>query len=300
MPTYLLDLVRSALHALSGAVVVLMPPTIFFLALALIVKRREALAAFERAVDEVRLNLSLHFLDTLLVAPALSMLAQFIQDGVTNYELTLILPARWDALPTPITLLAVVFAGDFIGYWRHRLEHTRLLWPAHAIHHSDVEMTWLTLMRFHPFNRVTTLVVDLALLAILGFPEWALIASFLVKHYYGEFIHADLPWMYGPLRYVFVSPVMHRWHHARDVVGAGSNFATVFAFLDWGFGTYHVPGLCKVPIGVTDEMGRGTLGQLAYPLRAWAARILEAWPSANGTRRDVPPLGRQQHSDPQQ
>ena len=133
----------------------------------------------------------------------------------------------WTHLPRGMTFFAVVFIGDFVSYWRHRLEHTRWLWPAHAIHHSDTQMTWLTLARFHPINRATTAVVDITALTVLGFPEWALIANQLVRHYYGECIHANLPWMYGPLGAIFVSPVMHRWHHARDVVGAGSNFATI-------------------------------------------------------------------------
>ncbi len=82
---------------------------------------------------------------------------------------------------------------------------------------------------------------------------------------------------------MFVSPVMHRWHHARDVTGAGSNFATVFSVFDQAFRTYYVPGLCTVPLGVNDEMGKGTVGQLMYPFVEWGGRIAAryrecAWP----------------------
>ena len=114
-----------------------------------------------------------------------------------------------------------IFAGDFVGYWRHRLEHTALLWPGHAIHHSDTAMTWTTGLRFHPINRLTTALIDTSVLALLGFPVWALIANNLVRHYYGLFIHMDLPWTYGPLGRVLVSPAMHRWHHIRVANGAG-------------------------------------------------------------------------------
>jgi hypothetical protein len=31
-------------------------------------------------------------------------------------------------------------------------------------------MTWLTLSRFHPVNRLTTMVIDTAFLAMAGFP----------------------------------------------------------------------------------------------------------------------------------
>jgi len=95
----------------------------------------------------------------------------------------------------------------------------------------------------------------------------------MIRHYYGQFIHADLPWTYGPLKLLFVSPVMHRWHHARDVVGTGSNFATVFSVFDQVWGTYHAPGPCNVPLGVNDDMGQGTIRQLLYPFVAWADRL---------------------------
>jgi len=98
-----------------------------------------------------------------------------------------------------LTGFIAVFAGDFIGYWRHRLEHSQWLWPSHAIHHSDTEMTWLTLLRFHPINRLSSLILDYAFLLMLGLPPYALIVNNLVRHYYGMVIHADLPWTYGRL-----------------------------------------------------------------------------------------------------
>jgi sterol desaturase/sphingolipid hydroxylase (fatty acid hydroxylase superfamily) len=130
-------------------------------------------------------------------------------------------------------------------------------------------MTWLTLARFHPVNRLVTASVDIAVLALIGFPIWALVANEIVRNYYGEFIHADFPWTYGPLGRVFVSPTMHQWHHARDVVGTGSNFATVFSVFDQAFGTYYVPGLCNVPLGVTDHVGTSIARQLLYPFICW-------------------------------
>jgi len=264
---------QSAAQSLRIAAELLGWSTLMFGSLALLVKGREALEALRRAAKELRVNLAIHFLDALFVAPVLAILTTLIRLGVNHYSLALIDGGLWSWLGTPATFVMAVFVGDFISYWRHRLEHTRWLWPAHAIHHSDTEVTWLTLSRFHPLNRLLTTGVDVGLLALLGFPDWALIGNVILRHYYGEFIHADLPWMYGPVRAVFVSPVMHRWHHARDVTGAGSNFATVFSVFDRAFGTYYVPGLCTVPLGVTDDMGKGTLGQLLYPFVAWGAAL---------------------------
>ncbi len=277
MLSHIPDLFRVAAGSLRAAAEILAYSAIAFAGLALLIKGRAAVDAARHAVREVRVNLGLYFLDALFVAPVLAVLVALVRRGVDVVSLDVIQPHFWDGLGRPVTFVAVLFIGDFISYWRHRFEHTHLLWPSHAVHHSDTEMTWLTLARFHPINRATTAAIDIGCLALLGFPEWALVANNIARHYYGEFIHADLPWMYGPLQFVFVSPVMHRWHHARDVVGAGSNFATIFSVFDRAFGTYYVPGLCTVPLGVTDEMGQGTIRQLIYPFVAWAGELRGRW-----------------------
>jgi sterol desaturase/sphingolipid hydroxylase (fatty acid hydroxylase superfamily) len=281
---FVIEFLKSTAESLwIGAQILLLSASVFAL-LALVIKGREAIRAAQKAARESRVNLTLAFLDALMVAPFIGILAQAVRSFVSWSGLSLLPVSAWESLGAVPTVFAVIFIGDFVSYWRHRLEHTRLLWPAHAVHHSDTEMTWLTLQRFHPINRATTSAVDIFGLALLGFPDWALVANVMLRHYYGEFIHADLPWTYGPLKGVFVSPVMHRWHHARDVQGAGSNFATVFAVFDRTFGTYHCPGLCTVPLGVNDEMGQGTIGQLLYPVIAWSERLRKWRPFNAGSR----------------
>ena len=133
--------------------------------------------------------------------------------------------------------------GDFFGYWRHRAKHSRWLWPAHAIHHSDTQLAWLSLERMHPIDRIGSL-ADMVILSALGLPLWALAANALVRHYWGYLIHADVPWTLGKVGWVINSPAMHRWHHARDVEGSGHNFATVFS----GLGTAPLaPTACRAP-----------------------------------------------------
>jgi len=286
MPDPVVSLFTDAAVSLWQAAELLILSASIFALLAIAIKGRQAIDEARKAAVESRVNLAIAFLDSLLVAPVIAVVVQLVRDAVSWSGLEILTPAQWTGAGTAVTFVAVIFIGDFVSYWRHRLEHTPLLWPSHAVHHSDAEMTWLTLQRFHPINRVTTSFVDILGLALLGFPEWALVANVMVRHYYGEFIHADLPWTYGPLKGVFVSPVMHRWHHARDVVGAGSNFATVFAVFDRTFGTYHVPGLCTVPLGVNDEMGQGTGSQLLYPLLVWGRDFKRLM-----TRRPDPEVG---------
>ncbi len=266
--------IRSAGQSLWEAVLVLLMAAVAFCFLAVLVKGKEAIAAGLRAAKEIRVNLSLYFFDAVFITPIIALLVELVQRSVRELDLIIVPSTFWDSVGRFGVAFGAVFIGDFFSYWRHRLEHTRLLWPSHAIHHSDTEMTFLTLWRFHPINRATTAIIDIACLSLLGLPQWSITVVFAVRHYYGQFIHADVPWTYGPLKYLLVSPVMHRWHHARDVVGSGSNFATVFSVFDQAFGTYHMPGLCTVPLGVRDNMGPGAIRQLVYPFVAWSKRIL--------------------------
>jgi sterol desaturase/sphingolipid hydroxylase (fatty acid hydroxylase superfamily) len=262
-------------EALRRAGELLIVSALYFAFIAVVVKGWDAFAAARRAWPEVRATLWLELVNLLCFAPVIGIAGTLSREAVKHYSLALVDERVWSSLGDFGTLVAVLFVGDFVGYCRHRFQHTRWFWPAHAIHHSDTQMTWVTILRFHPFDNLTTDLFDFGCLALLGFPAWALVANAIVRNYYGQFIHADLPWTYGPFQRVFVSPVMHRWHHARDVQGAGSNFATVFSVFDRAFGTYYVPGLCTVPLGVVDEIKPTTVGRLLHPLRCWLGRPAE-------------------------
>src|SRR5690349_13345775 len=169
--------------ALADAVIALIIPTAFFVALALIMKRKEAWDAAKRAAHEARINLGYYFLDALFVLPVLGIVTLAVGVFMQNARLILVPANWWLAIGTYPTVFMAVFLGDFIGYWRHRLEHTKWLWPTHAIHHSDEEMTWLTLNRFHPINPITTVIIDSTFLLAMRLPAWAVIANSLERNY---------------------------------------------------------------------------------------------------------------------
>jgi sterol desaturase/sphingolipid hydroxylase (fatty acid hydroxylase superfamily) len=281
----LLNAGNDAGQSIWSAGAALVAPAIIFALLALAFRGVSALRTARNAAGEIRINMMLFVFDVLVVSPLLGVAAGLMGAAMQRAGLSLFHPDFWAHAPQWLVGFLAIFAGDFIGYWRHRLEHTPPLWPAHAIHHSDTAMTWTTLFRFHPINRFSTVLIDGAVLALFGFPPWALILNSLVRHYYGMFIHMDLPWTYGLLGRVFVSPAMHRWHHVRDADGAGANFATAFSVFDQGFGTYYVPGPCTAPLGVREDVGQGALPQLLYPFKV-AARVI-ARPFARRTERKL-------------
>jgi sterol desaturase/sphingolipid hydroxylase (fatty acid hydroxylase superfamily) len=245
---------------------------VWFFVLAWVVKRERALADAKAAAGQTRINFVIMAVDGLAVAPVISLAIKTVANGLQGHSLTLTPPGLWTSLGVVVTGVVAVFLGDFIGYWRHRVQHSRWLWPAHAVHHSDTHLTWFSLGRMHPVDRIGT-ATDVMVMAALGLPAWAVSVTVMVRHFYGYFVHADLPWTFGKLAWVMNPPVAHRWHHARDVEGSGANFATVFSVFDRAFGTWRVPGPCTVPLGVPEDMGKGAIGQYLHPFRVWRHAI---------------------------
>jgi sterol desaturase/sphingolipid hydroxylase (fatty acid hydroxylase superfamily) len=274
-----LNVIQSGINAAWA----LLPELAAFLLLAAIVHRRNLTGMVKRLLPPgAHVNVLSFVLDVLMVAPLLAVVIGWMQGAL--YRPTVgWLPSLWHQLPAWGVILAAVFVGDGIAYFRHRLEHSRWLWPFHAMHHSDREMTWFTLYRFHPLNRLSTLVIDMGALLLLGFPPWVMFFNALIRHYYGLLIHADVPWTYGRLGRIFVSPAMHRWHHVRQGEGIGSNFATVFSVFDQWFGTYYVPSPCREPLGLPAPGYDSFVYQLWEPFGLGARRWLKV---ARG-RRDL-------------
>jgi sterol desaturase/sphingolipid hydroxylase (fatty acid hydroxylase superfamily) len=243
-------------------------PALVALVFNAICRRTRSRPANRQRLVEVKLNSFLFLLDIIFVVPALMVTTSFIHklaDGSSLLSLH-----SFDYVAPPLVAIATVFIGDFISYVRHRWEHSRFLWPAHAIHHSDKAMTWLTIFRFHPLNRLTSTIIDSTALLVIGFPAWAVVVNGLVRHYYGMFIHADLPWTYGFMGKVFVSPAMHRWHHVLEGRGIYSNYATVFSVFDRAFKTFYLPGPCNNELGISQRIDTEVGAQLAFPFKEWA------------------------------
>ena len=245
----------------------LAPFAAFFCALALAAKGRvRAMADARRALVEWRTNLLIVLFDTLVVLPYVALPAVWI---VASLGPSANLQLFWTGLPLIVTGFAAVVVGDYVGYWRHRIEHSPWLWRFHATHHSDRAMNWFSLNRMHPVNRLTTTTIDSVMLALAGFPIWAVALNGLVRNGWGYFIHADLRWTLGPVGAVLISPSAHRWHHVREEAMAGTNFATVLTLWDRMHGTYHRSHEpCREPTGVKGHSG-GFFYEMLEPLGLW-------------------------------
>lgn len=179
------------------------------------------------------------------------------------------------ALPLAAQAPLALLVADVVGYFSHRLRHRGALWSFHAVHHSPVELDALAAARMHPLDDlIDNLFVGTSILA-LGFrPEIFLaLGPFILLH--TLLTHLNVPWDFGPLRWVFVSPAFHRWHHALDRAGTrGCNYAGMFSFVDLALGTFHLPrGGAPAAFGSGEPLPETILGQLGAPFRAAWRRL---------------------------
>lgn len=163
-----------------------------------------------------------------------------------------------------------MLVSDFLLYWIHRVFHGARFWRYHAIHHSAEDVDWTTAYRFHPLNICfSTYLVDVTMLYV-GVPPAVLLFMVPFQTMIALFVHANLNWTFGPLRYVVATPVFHRWHHTQPDEGGNRNFAPTFAFWDVLFATFHMPpDRLPARYGVDDpQFPAAFLDQLMYPFAA--------------------------------
>ena len=169
-----------------------------------------------------------------------------------------------------VQVLIALFILDFFGYWRHRLMHSKHLWPFHSIHHCSRQVDWLSTERNHPVNFLIIVMVNLiSMIAVFDFLYVATL-SVLIRRSYGFFVHSNVKVCYGPLDYIFVRPLFHRWHHSDAKEGEGKNFAIVFSFIDILFGSYRLPKTKEDPgsFGIFQEkMPNDFAIQFMYPFK---------------------------------
>ena len=256
-------------HQSWNVLVALAPAAALFALVALARKRGGAIAALRRVRRESATNLALVTLNYLVIAALLTPLTNHVD---AQLRLLPALADTWTQLPELLLLALALLIQEFTIYWRHRAEHSPLLWPVHATHHSDEAVTWLTLLRKHPLSHIFSNLVDSIPLVVLGFPAWTVVAVTLIQTWWGYFIHTDVPWTLGPAGKLLISPAAHRLHHIDDMELKDRNFGGVLAIFDRMFGTFDdAAGHLGCKTGI-DGGSRSVAGELARPLDALARR----------------------------
>jgi sterol desaturase/sphingolipid hydroxylase (fatty acid hydroxylase superfamily) len=228
-------------------------------------RRRRQLARWQRWPSNlgiVALNTALVRLSLPISAVALALLCE--QQGwglLNNVELP-----RW------VAIVLGVLALDLAIYLQHVLFHAvPALWRLHRMHHADLDVDVTTGARFHPIEILASMVVKLATVAALGAPAEAVLAFEILLNATSMLNHANIRMPAASdrvLRWILVTPDMHRVHHSIVPQETNSNFGFNMPWWDRLFGTYR-----PQPAAGHEAMTIG-IGQFRAPREQWLDRML--------------------------
>ncbi len=223
-------------------------------------------------------NLGIVVLDTLvvrlvfpLVAVGLALLAEERGWGLLN------------ALQAPgwVAFLVSLLALDLAIYLQHVMFHAvPAFWRLHRMHHADLEFDVTTGLRFHPLEILLSMAIKLAVVAALGPPAVAVLVFEVLLNATSMFNHANVRIPLGldrRLRWLVVTPDMHRVHHSIHPNETNSNFGFNLPWWDRLFGTYRDQprdGHDDMTIGIEQFRTRRDLRldrMLVQPLRGPAS-----------------------------
>jgi sterol desaturase/sphingolipid hydroxylase (fatty acid hydroxylase superfamily) len=191
---------------------------------------------------------------------------------------------HWRPLPAWAAAAMTLLVLDFALYVQHVLFHAvPVLWRLHRMHHADLDVDATTGLRFHPLEILLSLGLKAAVVVLLGAVPWAVVAFEVLLNAASVFNHGNvaLPecldrW----LRWIVVTPDMHRVHHSTRMAETNSNFGFSIPWWDRLCGTYRAqPALGQVgmDIGLSDYRTPLNLGQLLLlPFRDRTGRSMSA------------------------
>lgn len=145
-------------------------------------------------------------------------------------------------LPFALAVVLAIVVMDLVIYLQHLLVHAApTLWRLHRVHHADLDYDVTTGARFHPIEIVLSMLIKFATIVALGPPLVAVVLFEVILNALAMFNHGNvrLPARLDRLlRYVVVTPDMHRVHHSVEDNEANSNFGFNLSLWDRIFGTY--------------------------------------------------------------
>ena len=176
--------------------------------------------------------------------------------------------------PAVIEIALAVLLLDLVIYWQHRLLHRiPLLWRIHRVHHCDTGFDLTTGVRFHPLEILLSMGIKLAAIALLGAHP---LVFELALNLGALWTHTDIALparIDRRIRWVLVTPSMHRIHHSTRRRETDSNYGFHLSIWDRVFKSYTAAPQepeGSMPIGLNeymDDREQGLIALLTNPMR---------------------------------
>jgi sterol desaturase/sphingolipid hydroxylase (fatty acid hydroxylase superfamily) len=201
--------------ATSLRVVVAGPLTLAILGIFLVVERVRPAQERSLFARGHRHDVLYAVLNATVLVPIVTVLSLSFAAAVRTAVPWIVLP-RIGMVPRWGIIAVLIVAVDGCNWFVHLANHrVRMLWRFHELHHSQEDMSVLTVFRTHPLLHVSyllALIPGVVLLANGALPTTVLVI-------YGAMVafeHSNTRLGYGPLERIFVSPNYHRIHHRLD------------------------------------------------------------------------------------
>lgn len=155
---------------------------------------------------------------------------------------------------------------DFAIWIQHVLFHAvPVLWRLHRMHHADQDFDVTTGLRFHPLEILLSIVIKAGVILMLGVPVAAVLLFEILLNATSMFNHGNvriLARLDRWLRWLVVTPDMHRVHHSWYPYETNSNFGFNLPWWDRLLGTYLAQprdGHFQMTIGINQFRERRDL-----------------------------------------
>jgi sterol desaturase/sphingolipid hydroxylase (fatty acid hydroxylase superfamily) len=234
-------------------------------------------------------NLAIAIFNTVILGLAFGVVTATVADWAERNQYGLL-----NALDIggPLRFVAALVLLDGWMYVWHRANHTiPFLWRFHRMHHSDRHMDVTTATRFHLGEHLGAAVLRLGLVPLLGFEVWNLVVYDTLVIAVTQFHHADISigrldrW----LRWLIVTPYMHKVHHSDWRPETDSNYATVLSIWDRLFGSFRMRSDPRTLVfGLREFTGPGWQswwGMLKTPFAAPRADTGQRRPEQSASKR---------------
>jgi len=201
-------------------------------------------------------NFALVVIDTLLLRLAFPVLAVAFAASVHDGGSGLL--GAVDA-PFWAEFTFAVLVLDLAIYWQHRLFHKiPLFWRFHRVHHADRGFDLSTGVRFHPVEIALSMLIKFGVIWLVGAHPAAVLVFEIVLNLGSLWTHTDLALparIDRRLRWLIVTPSMHRIHHSTRRRETDSNYGFHLSIWDRLFTSYTKdPAQPEktMPIGLDD------------------------------------------------
>jgi alkylglycerol monooxygenase len=139
---------------------------------------------------------------------------------------------------SPLTWIIAFLLYDLSYYWMHRMHHEiKFLWATHSVHHHGEDFNLSTALRQTSTGWLWKWVFYLPMV-LIGIPGEVFITVAGINLVYQFWVHTEHIGHLGFLEKIFITPMNHGIHHAKNKEYIDANYGGVFIIWDRMFGTY--------------------------------------------------------------